>query len=48
MSTHRINEDVEKRLSDWVKSKPYLEQLNKVWGLTFNEALDNLLREAGF
>ena len=48
MSTHRISEEVEKRLSKWVESRPYMEQLSKVFGLTVNEAVDNLLREVGF
>lgn len=45
MGTHRISEDVEKRLFEWVKAH---KEGQSQWSYTFDDAIDDLLKEAGF
>ena len=47
MGTHRISEDVEKRLDAWVRKKSE-DQAWTWWELTFSEVIDALLKEAGY
>ena len=45
MPTHRIKEDVNQRMWEWALKK---YGLHFVQGVTFNDVLDQLLKEAGF
>lgn len=45
MPTHRIKDDVDKRMREWALKR---YGLHLVQGVTFNDVLDQLLKEAGF
>jgi hypothetical protein len=45
MGTHRISDDVERRLNEWMQAN---RKDTTYWARTLNECLDELLKEAGF
>lgn len=48
MGTYRLNEDVERRLKEWAKSRPTTVESIKLGGYSFSDVISDLLKEVGF
>ena len=45
MATHRITEDVERRMFEYLRAR---RKGRNQWSYTFNDGVEELLKEAGF